>query len=134
MEPNTGIITKSSAHLRVAYLHQEFLENIDDARTLKAELLEGFVEERAILAGIAGLEPELEATTDNPQRMDKVLEQLQSLQERASQKRCYALDARVLKVMNSMGFGVEDGNALVGSFSGGWKMRIGLAKILLQDP
>lgn len=110
------------------------MENIDDARSLKEELLEGFVEERAILADISRLETELESTTDDPERMDIVLKQLQSLQERASHKRCYALDARVLKVMNSMGFGVEDGNALVGSFSGGWKMRIGLAKILLQDP
>eukprot|EP01032_Pedospumella_encystans_P014370 gene14370-16508_t len=134
LEPSTGTVVRSSANLRIAYLHQEFLENIDDSRTLKEELLEGFTEERAILAGIARLETELESTTDNPEQMDTVLEQLQSLQERASQKRCYSLDSRVLKVMNSMGFGVEDGNALVGSFSGGWKMRIGLAKILLQDP
>ena len=32
------------------------------------------------------------------------------------------------------GFSIEDGSALVSSFSGGWKMRIGLAKILLLDP
>jgi ATP-binding cassette subfamily F protein 3 len=36
--------------------------------------------------------------------------------------------------MDSMGFSREDGEALVGTFSGGWKMRIGLAKILLLDP
>jgi ATP-binding cassette, subfamily F, member 3 len=36
--------------------------------------------------------------------------------------------------MDSTGFSPSDGDALVKSFSGGWKMRIGLAKILLRDP
>jgi ATP-binding cassette subfamily F protein 3 len=36
--------------------------------------------------------------------------------------------------MDSMGFSESDADNLVRSFSGGWKMRIGLAKILLQDP
>jgi ATP-binding cassette subfamily F protein 3 len=36
--------------------------------------------------------------------------------------------------MDSCGFAGTDGDMLVSSFSGGWKMRIGLAKILLLDP
>ena len=95
--------------------------------------MSAFAEEQAILLDIARCETELETTTD-PAEMDAVLERLQDLQELAKESKCYALEPRVLKVMDSMGFTVEDGNALVGSFSGGWKMRIGLAKILLLDP
>ena len=36
--------------------------------------------------------------------------------------------------MNLMGYLPEEGEALVRSFSGGWKMRIGLGKVLLKDP
>lgn len=133
LEPSTGTVTRSSSSLRVAYLRQEFIEHIVLTRTLKEELMSAFAEEQAILLDIARCETELETTTD-PAEMDAVLERLQDLQELAKESKCYALEPRVLKVMDSMGFTVEDGNALVGSFSGGWKMRIGLAKILLLDP
>jgi len=133
LEPTTGSVTQSSSNLRVAYLRQEFIEHIVLTRTLKEELMSSFTEEQAILEDIAQCEKELEATTDTG-KMDAVLERLQELQELAQESKCYALEPRVLKVMDSMGFTVEDGNALVGSFSGGWKMRIGLAKILLLDP
>jgi ATP-binding cassette, subfamily F, member 3 len=36
--------------------------------------------------------------------------------------------------MDLMGFTEDEGDDLVASFSGGWKMRIGLGKVLLADP
>jgi ATPase subunit of ABC transporter with duplicated ATPase domains len=104
------------------------------SHTLKEELLSAFTEEQAILRDITACEEEVGGTTDDPEAMDEVLARLQRLQDAAIDKECYALEARVLKVMDNMGFSAEDGDALVGSFSGGWKMRIGLAKILLLDP
>ena len=41
---------------------------------------------------------------------------------------------QVEKALDSMGFMAEEAEQPVLSFSGGWKMRIGLGKILLQDP
>ncbi len=134
LEPNTGSVVTSSTNLRVAFLRQEFIESIVLSRTLKEELLASFTEELRILADIAQCEAELATTTHDPQRMDAVLEELNDLQDLAAQRQCYNLEPRVLKVMDSMGFSVQDGGALVSSFSGGWKMRIGLAKILLLDP
>lgn len=134
IEPTTGDILKSSANLRIAFLRQEFIDSIDLANTLKQELLTSFVEERQILADISKFEKEVEMTTDDPDKMEEVLNKLAKLQDQAISKGAYALESKVLKVMDSMGFAEEDGNALVSSFSGGWKMRIGLAKILLLDP
>ena len=74
------------------------------------------------------------STVDDTARMSVVLDKLQQLQEQAMAKGVYALSSKVEKMIDAMGFSRLDGNALVGSFSGGWKMRIGLAKILLQDP
>jgi ATPase subunit of ABC transporter with duplicated ATPase domains len=44
------------------------------------------------------------------------------------------MNSRLEKVMNNVGFSAEDAARPVKAFSGGWKMRIGLAKILLKDP
>jgi ATPase subunit of ABC transporter with duplicated ATPase domains len=49
-------------------------------------------------------------------------------------KQVYDLGLKVEKVMDMMGFIPEDGVSPVSAFSGGWRMRIGLGKILLQDP
>ena len=56
------------------------------------------------------------------------------LQSLAEDKDAFNLDSKVSKVMDLMGFSSSEGSALVSSFSGGWKMRIGLGKVLLKDP
>ena len=52
----------------------------------------------------------------------------------ADKKGVTTLSSRAERIMNMMGFTVEEGEQLVASFSGGWKMRIGLGKILLTEP
>jgi ATP-binding cassette subfamily F protein 3 len=59
---------------------------------------------------------------------------MQELQQKAEDKDVYLLESRVKKIMDLMGFNEEEGDDLVASFSGGWKMRIGLGKVLLKDP
>jgi ABC-type cobalamin/Fe3+-siderophores transport system ATPase subunit len=134
LEPTTGDVVKSSKDLRVAMLRQEFIDELDMTRTLREELLQAFDEEQRLLKGITELEEEVSRTTDDPERMEQVLNKLQDLQDKAIAKGAYSLDSKVDKIMDATGFTVEDGSALVKSFSGGWKMRIGLAKILLKDP
>lgn len=134
IEPTYGEVVKSSANLRIAFLRQEFVEGLVLENTLKEELVASFVEERKILADIEACEKELEATTDNPEKMDEVLQRLSQLQDKATAKGAYSLEPKVEKVMDQIGFSKDDATALVSSFSGGWKMRIGLAKILLSDP
>lgn len=134
LEPTTGDVVKSTKDLRVAMLRQEFIDELVMTRTLRDELLSSFEEEQSILKSIADCEDEIGRTTDDPLRMEQVLNELQDLQEKALARGVYALESKVDKIMDATGFSVEDGRALVSSFSGGWKMRIGLAKILLKDP
>ena len=134
LAPTTGTILKSSADLRIAHLKQEFAESIVPERTLRDELLSVFADELQTLSGIQSCEGELAAGPVDPDKLDALLARLEKLQEQAIASRCYDLEARVQRVLDSMGFTPEDGKALVGSFSGGWKMRIGLAKMLLLDP
>jgi hypothetical protein len=61
-------------------------------------------------------------------------QQLQELEKVARETGAYNLEVKVKKIMNSMGFDENEENKLVSAFSGGWKMRIGIAKVLCSDP
>ncbi|CAM9188644.1 unnamed protein product, partial [Phaeothamnion confervicola] len=136
LEPTAGEVVKSSADLRVAFLRQEFTEELVLTRSLKSELLNVFAEENRILEGLAACEVELAdpAVQADAERMGDCIDRLTTLQEEAERKRVYELDSKVERVMGMMGFASSDAAAPVSSFSGGWRMRIGLGKILLQDP
>ncbi|KAH8073572.1 ATPase [Aureococcus anophagefferens] len=130
LEPAGGDVVLSRADVKIcvkiAYLRQEFSESLDLARTLREELASVFVEEAAVLASLDAMEAKLRAAAG-------ALE-FERLQERAGELDAYAIEGRAEKVAIQMGFGDDDLDALVGSFSGGWKMRVGLAKVLLEKP
>eukprot|EP00978_Attheya_sp_CCMP212_P032214 scaffold124500_cov40-Attheya_sp.AAC.1 len=136
MEPTTGDVVKSSKDLRVAILRQEFVDELVLDRTLKEEFMSVFVQENKILQDLRDAESELEqlSSTENPERMQQILDSMQRLQGKADAKDVYSLESKAKKVMDLMGFTTEEGEDLVSMFSGGWKMRIGLGKVLLQDP
>jgi len=134
IEPTTGDVVKSSRNLRIAYLRQEFIDELVPTQTLREELYSSFVEEKQLLKDISDCEDEVGRTTDDTKKMEEVLNRLQELQDKAISRGVYALDSKVEKIMEATGFSSSDADALVKSFSGGWKMRIGLAKILLKDP
>lgn len=134
VESTTGEVVKSSRDLRIAFLRQEFNDELNPTNTLKQELRSAFVVENALLNAIAKCEDDIALYTNDPPAMEKALNQLAELQDKAISKGAYALDSKVDKIMESAGFGQSDGELPVTSFSGGWKMRIGIAKILLQDP
>lgn len=135
LEPTTGDVVKSSKDLRVAMLRQEFVDELVPERTLREEFLSVFELENKILQDIKAAEVELEHTpAEDSDKMQEILDRMQDLQNRADDKGVYILESRVKKVMDLMGFNDEEAEDLVASFSGGWKMRIGLGKVLLQDP
>mmetsp|Transcript_32101 Transcript_32101/g.48818 ORF Transcript_32101/g.48818 Transcript_32101/m.48818 type:complete len:936 (-) Transcript_32101:1663-4470(-) len=135
LEPTTGDVVKSSKDLRVAMLRQEFVDELVKTRTLKEEFMSVFEEENEILQRIRDSEKELESIgEEESDRMQEVLDRMQDLQNTAENKEVYALESRCKKVMDLMGFTEDEGEDLVASFSGGWKMRIGLGKVLLKEP
>jgi ATP-binding cassette, subfamily F, member 3 len=135
LEPTTGDVVKSSKDLRVAVLRQEFVEDLVLTRTLREELLSVFTEENRILEDIKQAEIALETIdSSDSQGMQDILDRMQELQNKAEDKNVNTLDSRVRKTMDLMGFTDDESDELVASFSGGWKMRIGLAKTLLLEP
>jgi ATPase subunit of ABC transporter with duplicated ATPase domains len=135
MEPTTGDVVKSKKDLRVAMLRQEFVDELLPDRTLLEEFMSVFEEENQILEDLREAETQLEKMTGaDPDVMQEVLDRMQKLQANAENKDVYALESRAKKTMNLMGFEDDEEDYLVAMFSGGWKMRIGLGKVLLKDP
>lgn len=74
----------------------------------------------------------LENATDDMDQMAKLLDELDTLQQKAEASDLYSIDVSINKMMPELGFTADDSDRLVASFSGGWQMRIALGKILLQ--
>ncbi len=135
LEPTTGDVVKSSGDLRTAILRQEFVDELVKERTLKEEFMSVFAEENQIVQDLKEAETQLETMSDaDPDAMQEILDRMQDLQQKAEDKDVYVLESKVKKTMDLMGFTDDEADDLVASFSGGWKMRIGLGKVLLRDP
>ena len=135
LEPTTGDVVKSSGDLRTAMLRQEFVDELVKERTLKEEFMSVFAEENQIVQDLKEAETQLETMSDaDPDAMQEILDRMADLQQKAEDKDVYVLESKVKKTMDLMGFNDDEADDLVASFSGGWKMRIGLGKVLLKDP
>ena len=126
LEATSGDVVKSAADLTVAVLRQEFVDELVLTRSLKDELISVYSSELRIVTDLRDAERELETcTVDEPDQMQAALDKLTNLNEEAEKRDVFNLKTRVEKVMNLMGFGQDDADSPVSSFSGGWKMRIG---------
>jgi ATPase subunit of ABC transporter with duplicated ATPase domains len=79
----------------------------------------------------------LEDALGDPSRtheLDKLLERFGEAQARFDELGGYALDARAREILAGLGFSQEMQDGDVASLSGGWKMRVALARILLMRP
>jgi len=134
LEPTSGEVIKSAADLRISFLRQEFVDELVPSRTLREELMSVFAEEMKVFDELDNYDKVLEQVKDDPDKMQEALDRMADLQKQADSMGVAQLASRVEKIMDLMGFAVEEGENLVASFSGGWKMRIGLGKILLTEP
>jgi ATPase subunit of ABC transporter with duplicated ATPase domains len=80
---------------------------------------------------------ELEAAMADPARadeMEQLVDRFGEVQARFEELGGYALDARAREILAGLGFAQEVVDGDVGKLSGGWKMRVALARILLMRP
>ncbi|MCL6432720.1 MAG: ATP-binding cassette domain-containing protein [Leptolyngbyaceae cyanobacterium HOT.MB2.61] len=129
IEPTSGEVIRP-ASLHIAHLTQEF--EVDLNRTVREEFWRAFKQANEVHEALASVHREME--TADPERLDTLLRQMDRLQRQFEAMDGYALEARIEKILPEMGFSLEDGDRPVSDFSGGWQMRMGLGKILLQEP
>ncbi|NEO87892.1 MAG: ABC-F family ATP-binding cassette domain-containing protein [Spirulina sp. SIO3F2] len=129
IEPTAGEVIRPSG-LHIGYLTQEF--DVDPSRTVREELWTVYTAANDAQAGIQQVTLAMEIA--NPDELDDLLKQLDRHQRQFEALNGYGLEAEIEKILPEMGFEITDGDRLVSSFSGGWQMRLSLAKILLQSP
>ncbi len=121
--------------LIIGYFSQDVGEMKGRSALQEVEAGAGRVSELA--AQIAVMDEKLQATTSNPLsdgEMTKLLERYGEVQMEFEQRGGYDLNNRAKEILTGLGIGPADYDSSVESFSGGWKMRIALAKILALKP
>jgi ATP-binding cassette subfamily F protein 3 len=118
--------------MSIGYLPQEGLQL--SGRTVFEECLTVFDELREMEHELVRLSGQLAELDHTGPEYEAVGERYSTLQERFHTLDGYALDAQVGSVLTGLGFGKEDWTRRTDEFSGGWQMRIALAKLLLAKP
>ena len=131
-EPTKGTVSVPNGY-RIGYLPQEMKHNsgttiFEEARTAFSEVLK--LEDE-----IAQLSHQLETRSDyESEAYQQIIERLNESGQRLSLLGSGSVDGETEKVLLGLGFRQTDMNRQMDEFSGGWKMRVELAKILLQSP
>lgn len=117
----------------IAYLPQHLLT--EDNATVFQETSKAFSKILDMKKAIDDLNSQLETRTDyESDEYAKIIEQVSELSEKYYSIEEINFDAEVEKTLKGLGFDRSDFNRPTTEFSGGWRMRIELAKILLQKP
>ncbi|NUN64723.1 ABC-F family ATP-binding cassette domain-containing protein [Pseudanabaena biceps] len=130
IEPTAGQIVRPSS-LKIAYLSQEF--DIEETRTVKQEMWQAFQEVREIQKELAKVHHHLENLQDG-EDYEPILKKMDRFQRQFEDHNGYELESRIDKLLPDLGFKADDAERFVSEYSGGWQMRMGLGKILLQSP
>src|SRR5215217_7670438 len=102
-------------------------------RSAVSEVMDGAGPVSAVAAELKELEAAL-AGPDRADDMDAIIERYGEVQHQFEELDGYSLDGRAREVLDGLGFSQEMMDGDVGALSGGWKMRVALAKILLMRP
>src|SRR5882762_2112240 len=118
--------------MSIGYLPQEGLRLA--GRSIFEECLTVFDEIRDMEGEIERLGAQLTELDHAGAEYESAAERFSLVQERFHALDGYALDAQVGSVLTGLGFSKQDWSRLTDEFSGGWQMRIALAKLLLARP
>ncbi|GGK46624.1 MULTISPECIES: ABC-F family ATP-binding cassette domain-containing protein [Flavobacteriaceae] len=131
-KPTSGNITAPKEDI-IAYLPQHLLAT--DNTTVFEETSKAFAEITKIKVEIDAINKELTVRTDyESDAYMNLIERVSELSEKYYAVEEVNYEAEVEKVLKGLGFERNDFNRPTLEFSGGWRMRIELAKILLQKP
>ena len=131
-EPSRGKVSAPKDTV-IAYLPQHLMT--EDGRTVFEETAQAFAHLHEMEAEIAELNKQLETRTDyESDSYMELIERVSTLSEKFYSIEEINYDADIEKILLGLGFKREDFDRQTSEFSGGWRMRIELAKLLLKKP
>src|SRR3954469_460595 len=128
--PDEGQVSTDRG-VTIGYFSQDVGEM--SGRSAVSEVMDG----AGPVSSVAAELKELETAMGDPDRadeMDEIIERYGEVQGRFEELDGYALEGRAREVLAGLGFSQEMMDGDVGALSGGWKMRVALARILLMRP
>jgi ATP-binding cassette subfamily F protein 3 len=129
-QADAGTVTRGK-DLVIGYLRQEVAES--SGRSALAEVLAGAGAVSGIERRMRHIEAELaEARADD--ELAELMDEYGRLQHRFEALGGWSLEAEARRIMAGLGFAEADIERDIGEFSGGWMMRVALARLLLQNP
>ena len=131
IEPDAGYIVRPSG-LTVGYLPQDGLSHV--GRTLRGEATLAFAPLLELQAEMQRLEAQLADPGIAGEAHDALLARYAEAQEAFTHGDGYGIEAKVDAVLRGLGFAPDHFDRPAEHFSGGWQMRIALAKLLLARP
>ena len=131
MEPDSGQIA-SDKSLKIGFLKQDI--DFEYGKTVLAESYEAFVEIKELEERLNHVNHQLAERTDyESEAYHQLMIDVNELQHQYEILGGYNYQGDTEKVLQGLGFTRDDFNKLTDTFSGGWRMRIELAKLLLQN-
>jgi ATP-binding cassette subfamily F protein 3 len=130
-EPDSGTVVKP-AGLTIGYLPQDGLSH--SGRTVFEEASSAFQPLLDMKTEMHDIEHRLGDATVPDTEHEAMLHRYSDLQDRFRLADGYSMDLRIATVLRGLGFSADDANRPAETFSGGWQMRIALAKLLLGRP
>jgi len=131
MEPDTGQIA-ADKELKIGFLKQDI--DFVLGRTVLEESYEAFTEIKALEVKMETVNNQLAERTDyESEAYNQLMIDINDLQQQYEIQGGYNYQGDTEKILQGLGFQRKDFDKLTDTFSGGWRMRIELAKLLLQN-
>ncbi len=129
--PDSGSIA-TEKEVKIGFLRQDI--DFEQGRTVLEEAYEAFTEIKIVEKRLADINQQLVERTDyESESYSKLIEDLSDLTHRFELLDGYNYVGNTERILLGLGFKREDFNNQTETFSGGWRMRIELAKLLLQS-
>ena len=130
--PTSGHVSKPK-ELSIGYLPQVMI--LSDSLTVREETEKAFADTISLEKHLETLNQNLADRTDyESEEYQELIEEMTNLNEQLTMINSSNRDAEIEKTLIGLGFERKDFDRPTSEFSGGWRMRIELAKILLQHP
>jgi ATP-binding cassette subfamily F protein 3 len=129
-DADTGTVARGK-DVVIGYLRQDVADTA--GRSVLAEVLGGAGVVSGIGHRLGHIEAELAETSDEDE-LTELMAEYGRLQDRFQQLGGYGMEAEARRILAGLGFAEADVERDIGTFSGGWMMRVALAKLLLANP
>ncbi len=129
--PDSGDVQKAG-YVSVGYLPQEGITS--SGKTLYKEAETAFSDVLEVERKLSEVQKRLSHLPHDHEEYGELIEILGELQHRFEEMDAYRIQSNVEQVLTGLGFSTSDFQRMTEEFSGGWQMRIELAKLLLQEP